>query len=123
MGSLIGVFDTNIVIDLLTGRRDAAQLYQSCDRTVISRIVWMEVLIGAAEDDADVRAFLRSNFEVYPIDETLADTAIELRRSYRLKLPDALVWATALELSGVLYTRNTKDFNDSMARVAIPYHL
>ena len=123
MGSLIGVFDTNIVIDLLTGRRDAAQLYQSCDRTVISRIVWMEVLIGAAEDDAEVRAFLRRNFEVYPIDETLADTAIELRRSYRLKLPDALVWATALELSGVLYTRNTTDFNDSMAGVQIPYRV
>jgi hypothetical protein len=36
---------------------------------------------------------------------------INIRQQKRIKLPDAIIAATAMEYSSVLVTRNTKDFN------------
>jgi predicted nucleic acid-binding protein len=35
---------------------------------------------------------------------------IEIRQANRIKLPDAIIAATALQNSAILVTRNTKDF-------------
>src|SRR5687768_6946482 len=63
MGSRMkAVFDTNILIDYLGGYAPAQQTLQSYADKVISRITWIEVLVGArnAADEASVRAFLSS---------------------------------------------------------------
>lgn len=53
--------------------------------------------------------------------ETSAQKAVQLRKSLRLKLPDAIILATADEEGCILVTRNTKDFKVSDPRVRIPY--
>ena len=40
------VFDTNIVIDALNGVSEADDEYARYERVLISRITWMEVLVG-----------------------------------------------------------------------------
>lgn len=57
---MIAVFDTNIVIDALNGVDEADKEYGRYDRVLISRITWMEVLVGAQGDDTDLRDFLQS---------------------------------------------------------------
>ena len=44
------VFDTNIVIDALDGVPKADAEFSRYERVFISRITWMEVLVGAQVD-------------------------------------------------------------------------
>lgn len=92
---MIAVFDTNIVIDALKGVEAADVEYGRYDRVLISRITWMEVLIGAGEDDADLRDFMELYFEIVPLDLIVAESAVQIRRTKRIRLPDAVILATA----------------------------
>jgi tRNA-dihydrouridine synthase len=69
---------------------NAVELAQASrlDGAAISMITWMEVAVGGAspEEDVVLRAFL-SSFEVLPIDTHIAEEAVRLRRTRRLKLP------------------------------------
>jgi len=120
---MIAVFDTNIVIDALNGLPEADDEYARYERVLISRITWMEVLLGAEEDDAQLRDFLETHFEIIPLDLSVADTAVRLRRAHRVRLPDAIVWATAQTNNAVLVSRNTKDFSPEWNGIRVPYSL
>jgi len=71
------VFDTNIVIDALNGVSAADAEYSRYTRVLISRITWMEVLVGAQGNDAQVRDFLETQFEIIPLDLAVAERAVE----------------------------------------------
>lgn len=120
---MIAVFDTNIVIDALNGVDEADIEYGLYERVLISRITWMEVLIGTREDDSNLRDFLDTRFEIVPLDLAVAETAVKLRRTHRIRLPDAIIWATAHTHKALLVTRNTKDFNPEWEGIRLPYIL
>ena len=120
---MIAVFDTNIVIDALNGVGEADDEYSRYERVLISRVTWMEVLIGAEGDDSELRDFLESHFEIIPLDLAVSETAVQLRREHRLRLPDAIIWATARVNDAVLVTRNTKDFKPEWDGIHLPYTL
>jgi hypothetical protein len=46
------------------------------------------------------------------MDDAIVDKTIEVRSLYKIKLPDAIIAATAIGNGLVLVTRNTKDFKD-----------
>jgi len=120
---MIAVFDTNIVIDALNGMAEADAEYSRYERVLISRVTWMEVLIGAEGDDANLRDFLETHFEIISLDMAVAETAVQLRRAHHIRLPDAIIWATAQTREAVLVTRNTKDFNPDWEGIRLPYTL
>jgi len=121
---LKAVFDTNILIDYLNGIEAAKNEIALYDKPMISSITWMEVLIGAHDEQEEIklRAFL-SKFSVLPVDIDASEQAIELRRQYRMRLPDAIIWATALCASALLISRNTRDFPADHPSVRVPYSL
>jgi hypothetical protein len=125
MGSspVIAVFDTNIVIDALNGVSEADAEFDLYERVIISRITWMEILVGEKENDQQLRDFLESHFEIAPIDMSVSDIAVQLRRQHRIRLPDAIIWATAKVYDAVLVTRNTKDFDPAWDGVRVPYEI
>jgi predicted nucleic acid-binding protein len=57
------------------------------------------------------------------LDKTVAERAIKIRRQHKLKLPDAVIWATAMELGWLLVTRNTKDFPAANPGIRVPYRV
>ncbi len=118
---MIAVFDTNIVIDALNGVAKADDEYSRYERVLISRVKWMEVLIGAEDDDSELRDFLGTHFEIIPLDLAVAETAVQLRREHRIRLPDAIIWATARVNEAVLVTRNTKDFKPDWDGIHLPH--
>lgn len=121
--NMIAVFDTNIVIDALNGDSKADTEYRRYAHVLISHITWMEVLVGAPEDDSILREFLNTQFEIAPIDEAVAETAVKMRRSFRIRLPDAIIWATAKVNGAPLVTRNTKDFKPDWEGIHVPYQV
>jgi len=120
---MIAVFDTNIVIDALNGVAAADDEYSCYERVLISRITWMEVLIGAEVNDSELRDFPQTHFEIIPLDSAVAETAVQLCRKHCLRLPDAIIWATARVNDAVFVTHNTKDFKTDWDGIRLPYTL
>jgi predicted nucleic acid-binding protein len=48
---------------------------------------------------------------VFNLDENVITKSIEIRKVYRLKLPDAIIAATAVVNDLILLTRNKKDLD------------
>jgi predicted nucleic acid-binding protein len=55
---------------------------------------------------------LIQNTRVFSVNEGVADKAIEIRQGKKIKLPDAVIAATALLNNLTLVTRNVDDFKD-----------
>ena len=118
------LFDTNILIDYLNGVEPAKREIERARERFISIVTWMEVLAGAygAEEEDVIDMFLR-DFTVVDVTRRVARDAVEIRRTHRIRLSDAIVWASARSESAVLVTRNTKDFPKDASGVRVPYSL
>lgn len=104
MGRLI-VLDTNAVIEFLAGR--LAKEFPDAP-VAISFVTEIELLSWpkiTPDDEAAVRRFL-GRCLVQGISDPIKQTAIAVRRAHALRLPDALVAATALDLGAELATRD-----------------
>jgi hypothetical protein len=115
------LFDTNILIDYLQSNRSAKAEFDRYSERAISVVTWMEVMVGAKGDlQAPTRAFLNA-FRRIPIDDDVAERAVDLRRQHKMKLPDAIIWASAQEHAMLLVTRNTRDYPADDPGIRIPY--
>jgi len=116
--------DSDVLIDYFDGIAAAAEELSRYEDLVISRITWMEVLVGApTEDLCKIREGFLRHFSIVELDERVARDAIGLRRERRLKLPDAIIWASARLNDALLVTRNAKDFPGHEPGVRIPYQV
>ena len=83
----------------------------------------MEVL-GYQFRDSKEEEFIIEMLEVFSvlfIDQKIADMAIEIRKKQRIKLPDAIIAATAKVLNLCLVTRNIDDFKKIEIQIANPF--
>jgi predicted nucleic acid-binding protein len=117
------LFDTNILIDYLNGVEASRTEIDRYKSRLVSIVTWMEVLVGAGDDEEEagvVEMFLR-DFRVVDVTRKIAREAVDFRRGRRVRLPDAIIWATAQSESALLITRNTKDFPAGMPGIRMPY--
>lgn len=104
------ILDTNIVIGLLKNAEAAVDLAQRhglvLARAGVSQITRMELLgfPGLEPDEERVTLAFLSHCRVIGIDDQIEAIAIGLRRSGVLKLPDAVIAATALAAGARLLT-------------------
>jgi predicted nucleic acid-binding protein len=97
--------DTDIFIDHLRG---AQQLLPGKHRLAYSVVTRTELFAGTTATDAVSQ--LLAPFHEVPVDRAVAERAGRIRRDTGVRLPDALIGATALEHGMNLATRNDKDF-------------
>ena len=93
------VADTNALLYLLCGN-GCMRPYLS-KRLGVSVISEMELLSfpqASEQDEENIRALLR-DCTLFLLDNRIKNKAILLRKQYRLKLPDAIIAATAVENS------------------------
>jgi predicted nucleic acid-binding protein len=122
MGLGEAVFDTNILIDFLNQVPAAAAELLRYEKRYISQVTWIEVMVGVKPaDESGTRRFL-DTFHLLRITDEVAERAVAIRQQRRLKLPDAIILATAMAEGLLLVTRNPKDFADE-AMIRIPYKL
>ena len=116
------VLDSDVLIDYLQGVPQAAVELARYRQPLYSVITFMELHCGArtAEQRAAVDVLLGTMTRV-ELSDAIARRAVELRQSLRLKLPDAIVLASAEEEGCFLVTRNTRDFPHGDLRVRFPY--
>ncbi len=104
------VFDTNIFLYLQSGNKDLIEIFNESS-IFISVITELELLGYKGMDDSAKRELersLRSCF-IVDIEGPIKPIAIELRKLHNLKLPDAIIAATAIHLQLPLITAD-KDF-------------
>ena len=120
------IFDSNILIDYLNGFPQAKKELALYESRAISVVSWIEIMAGCEpEADAATRSWLAS-FEVIALEGPIADRAARLRResnAKKIRLPDAIILATAAAKGLILVTRNSKDFDAKLPIVRIPYVL
>lgn len=116
------VFDTNILIDYLNGDRRAGRELERYAERLISIITYIEVMVGAkdAAEAALIRSFL-GTFKIREVSVDVAERAVELRQQHRLRVPDAIVYATARCEGCLIVSRNTKDLDPKWPDVRVPY--
>ena len=61
--------------------------------------------------------------DVIEIDKQIIQTCISLRKNYKIKLPDAIIAATALSRKLTLVTNNEKDFIQISNLILVNPHL
>jgi toxin FitB len=116
MGSFL--MDTNAGIDLLDGRlpQNAAiwldnQL--SAGNVVISVINKIELLgFNAPSTVTLALESLVNNVDVLALSDNVVNQTIALKKIKRIKLPDAIIAATALVHNLTIISRNTSDFKN-----------
>lgn len=117
------LFDSNILIDLLFDKGSARAAVEACPGRAISVITSIELLAGVPESGRIDILDLLERFDELPLDRDVRDEAARIRRSTRLKLPDAIILATARIHRLPLVTRNTRDFPAGDQGVVVPYSL
>jgi predicted nucleic acid-binding protein len=98
--------DTDVFIDHLRGARALAARRNRLHYSVITRAE-----LFAANTATDLTATLLAPFREIPVDRAIAERAGRIRWESELRLPDALIAATALEGRLALVTRNRSDFD------------
>jgi len=117
------LLDTNILIDYLNGVAQAKEEIARYPRCAISVITWMEVLVGVQPaEEAAVTEWL-TLFDVIDITPAIAQHAVQLRRRHRMRLPAAIIWASAQIHGCLLVSRNHRDFPAHAPDVRVPYQM
>ncbi len=98
--------DTDVCVDHLQG---TSRLPGSRTRLAYSVVTRAELLAGPPAQHDATRRLLAPLREI-PVDRRIAERAAVIRRECGVRLPDALVAATALVHGLTLHTRNHRDF-------------
>lgn len=87
----------------------------------ISAITEIEMLCWktATEKDIDVLHNFINDALVIELERPIKLKTADIRKQHRIKLPDAIIAATAIIYDLTLITRNTKDFNKISGMVSV----
>ncbi len=108
------LIDTNVVLDFMGNK------FTPIERKAISQIIDDQInlsvinkieLLGFSMVEQDLIDFVNCA-NIYPIDDDIVSKTIDVRRQYKIKLPDAIIAATALLNTFTLITGNIKDFKN-----------
>ncbi|RZJ91940.1 MAG: type II toxin-antitoxin system VapC family toxin [Chryseobacterium sp.] len=108
------LIDSNVLIEFLgqsfpteVNKKLVAIMDKEFNISFINRI---EVL-GYASSDKNEEDFIDTS-SIYYIDDEIINRTIKLRKDNKIKVPDAIVAATAMVYGLTLLTRNTSDFKN-----------
>ncbi len=109
-----GLLDSNVIIDASKGIISAQDIINEYDYIYTSIISYIETQgynFSDNEEKEIVNQILNS-VEVVNLNKDIADIAIDYRKQKKIKLPDALIFATAKHLNADLLTSDISDFQN-----------
>lgn len=108
-----GLIDSNVIIDATKGKISIEEILKEYDFLYVSIISYVEVLGFKFESESEKSAIheLFREIEIVNLEKGIADIAIEIRSLSKIKLPDALILATAKYMEADLITSDIDDFS------------
>ncbi|MEL6593173.1 MAG: type II toxin-antitoxin system VapC family toxin [Bacteroidota bacterium] len=122
------LIDTNVIIEFLGGSfSESSNLWLNNiiarNEHVLSVINQIELLgFVAKPEEAKVLAEFVGVSQVIPLTEGIVQQTIQLRKSHKIKLPDAIIAATAIQNDLQLLTRNLADFQKIKNLACVDVH-
>ena len=109
------LLDTNIIIDAIGGCDPAIRVLEksvASEWVGFSAITRLELFgyPGLDSNEESALTCVVKELEEVAVTSIIIDRAIQIRRKTRIKAPDAIIAATALEVGAALATRNERDF-------------
>jgi predicted nucleic acid-binding protein len=111
MDKLRFMLDTNVIIDTLNNDLDLLaflETFPDCE-IYINPVVAIEVLAKASMSEAEEAAVhaLLDSFKWTEIDKAVCEVAIQIRRAKELRLPDALIAASAITINATVLSNDS----------------
>lgn len=121
------LIDTNILIYYFNGslsvaakEKITAMLTDDFNISIISKMEFLGFSRFDFREKKEAARFI-SFANVLPLSEAVAERTIQLKQSAKIKLPDAIIGATALSHNLTLVTHNVKDFVDINLAISDPF--
>ncbi len=108
------LLDSNVIIEASKNIVALTEIVEKYDYLFTSIICYIEVLgfnFKSEQERVAIEKILNI-ISIIGIDKEIADLTIEFRKIKKVKLPDALIIATAEKLEADLVTSNTADFKN-----------
>ena len=105
---IIWFLDSNIIIYLSQKKLDVNDIFKDDTSYAISVITYMEILsynFAHKEEGLFIKSLL-SLFNIIEIDKNIATEVIKLKKQRKIKLPYAIIIATAILYNATLYTND-----------------
>jgi len=108
------LIDTNIIIYLTQGRLKISNFAKKGSNLYISSITYIEALGYPFSNQDEEKAIteLCDMFERIFLTKEIEEQTIFIRKSNKVKLPDAIIAATAIVYNLMLVTHNSDDFKN-----------
>jgi predicted nucleic acid-binding protein len=101
-GTIDYLLDTNYVLAVVKQNpvveTDKTKLSNPTNRFAISAITWIELFSypGITSEEEELIREALSGVKKIPLEESIQESTVQIRRERRLKLPDAIIVASAL---------------------------
>jgi len=119
------LLDSNVFVYISQKQLDFEKLLEKHDNFYASVISKMEVLgyNFNNQEEKDIVENMFNEIEILNLNEDIVNKVIETRKKKKIKLPDAIVYATASSNELDLITRNVDDFKniDNSVTVINPF--
>jgi hypothetical protein len=109
-----GLLDSNVIIDASKGIVSTQEIVNDYDYLYTSIISYVETLGYNYSDneEKEIVTQILNSVEIVDLNKNIADIAVDYRKIKKIKLPDALVLATAKYLNADLLTSDVSDFQN-----------
>jgi predicted nucleic acid-binding protein len=101
------VLDTNVVLYYLGGRLADSLPPGKYFISVITEIELLSYPSITPEEEVQICDFL-TKITILGLESNIKELAIAFRKNYKLRLPDAIIVATAKSLNAILFTNDLK---------------